>query len=607
MLPFNNLSPLAENAFFAAGIHEDILLQLSKLPDLIVTSRNSTLMYAENRPPAAQIARQLGVTYLMDGSVRRDGDAVRISVQLIEAASDRQIWAENFDRELNDIFEIQLEVAEAVAEALQVRLLRTADADHRLPNVVAYERFLAARSVAREFTAEAAALSIKRYREALDIDASYGNAWAGMSIVYSDARFTGLAIDDYNNKALEAAQKALQLSPDEWLPNYAMAYYLSSMDVQRFDAARPFFDKALARNPNNAEVLLSQGNALIWAGRGFEAIESYRKSYRRNPKDENAVVGAAVAAAIAGESERAEALIQEFIALAPDNVYLHVWAGSVYNWMNHWESAVDAFAHALELDPGNVGTMIWLGAMFTAVDDHEAAEYWLDRAEPIDPENEDLAFNRSDFLMAAGRTEEAIAQADQWYARHPGGARAKLFKGYGYALKARQAWGREEQQGWHENLQLQLDYLLSFIRDRDVTGENGVQFFSGWATLSAAQAAALLGDQPLSDELPQRVIDYHQEQPPGITMFSANQLGIAHAALGDRDKAIDYFRTAHEEGHHRFFVLANINLDSGIYDMYGNIHNDIAFKEIVAGEAENNAELRARTRARHPQLFPDTM
>ena len=121
VLPFDNLSTTEENAIFAAGVHEDILNHLSRNAELMVTSRKSTLGYADKDVPIAQIAGELGVNYIMEGSVRRAAGRVKITIQLIEAASDKHLWSETYDRELNDIFAVQDEVAEQVAEKLRVQ------------------------------------------------------------------------------------------------------------------------------------------------------------------------------------------------------------------------------------------------------------------------------------------------------------------------------------------------------------------------------------------------------------------------------------------------------------------------------------------------------
>lgn len=226
VLPFENLSALEENAFFAAGIHEDILNNLSKVGQLIVTSRTSTLPYAGSNLGIPEIAKELRVNYVIEGSVRRAGDQVRISVQLIEAATDKHIWSEAYDRAILDVFEVQQQIANEVSHALKVQFDIGLEAgEYRTKSLKAYELFLESRALANTFEPDNLQRAIDGYRRALEIDPEYPDAWAGLAIAIGNTVFFGRR-DRQTEEANMAADKALALAPDSWMANYAKAMML---------------------------------------------------------------------------------------------------------------------------------------------------------------------------------------------------------------------------------------------------------------------------------------------------------------------------------------------------------------------------------------------
>lgn len=184
VLPFDNLSPLEANAFFAAGIHEDILAHLAQIEALTVISRQSVLRYDETDLALTEIAAELGVANILEGTVRRAGDRVRITVQLIEAATDTHLWAESYDRDLTDVFAIQTEVAKRIAAAMEIEL--TGSTAERLAleptqNLEAYDLYLTARTL--PVTIDGFNAKVELNREAVALDPSFGLAWASIAEV----------------------------------------------------------------------------------------------------------------------------------------------------------------------------------------------------------------------------------------------------------------------------------------------------------------------------------------------------------------------------------------------------------------------------------------
>lgn len=208
VLPFDNLSTSEENAVFAAGIHEDILNYLSRNPALIVTSRKSTLAYQDQDISMAQIGQELNVNYLMEGSIRRSGNNIRVTVQLIEAGTDKHLWSETYDRELIDVFSVSDDVAQQVAEKLRVQF-ELFDEGRPTDNLRAYELFIEARELYGRYNAIDTRLAVTRYREALQQDPDYANAWAGLALAASAPES-----NEDLEEARNAAEEALRRVPD---------------------------------------------------------------------------------------------------------------------------------------------------------------------------------------------------------------------------------------------------------------------------------------------------------------------------------------------------------------------------------------------------------
>jgi adenylate cyclase len=286
VLPLVNMSGDPEQEFFADGLTEDIITELSRFHDLLVISRNSTFVYKGKAVKVQDVAREFGVDYVLEGSVRKARDRIRVTVQLIDAATDRHVWAERYDRELEDIFAIQDEMTRAIVATLPGRVEAAShDRAKRKPtdSMAAYECVLAAkvlhhRSI-REDNAEAQHLLDRAL--ALDPNYAHAHAWKacvlGQTWVYEwcadrDATFlqvaaeleTALALDD-NDSDVHRILAALNLMRDD------------------HDKAVYHQERALALNPNYDLVVVQQGELLTWLGRPEEGIDWIKKAMRLNP------------------------------------------------------------------------------------------------------------------------------------------------------------------------------------------------------------------------------------------------------------------------------------------------------------------------------------
>src|SRR5437763_3365681 len=260
VLPFENRSEDKANAYFADGIQDEILSRLSKIADLKVISRTSTQHYKSAPQNLPEIAKQLGVAHILEGSVQKRGDAVRVNVQLIKAANDSHLWADTFDRKLIDVFFVESEVAKAIAEQLRVHLTGREEqilAAKPTENVEAYDAYL--RGLAynlKTATTPANSLGAQKYlREAVRLDAKFAVAWALLS--YVDARgYLQLTLQPttaLREEARQAAETALTLQPNLGEALMAMGYYRYAC-LKDYDTAVRYFEQARQSLPNSSRI-----------------------------------------------------------------------------------------------------------------------------------------------------------------------------------------------------------------------------------------------------------------------------------------------------------------------------------------------------------------
>ena len=217
VLPFDNLSPDPENEYFSLGITEDIITQLSKIPDLRVTSRTSAMRYQDSEKSVREIARELQVASILAGSVRRVGNQVRITAQLIDSKTDEHLWAETYDREIEDIFAIQSDVAEQIASSLKVELSPEDRARiERKPteSLTAYDYYLKGRDHYYSYSRENNEQAIEFFNEALEVDPDYALAHGGLADAYAQRWLWYGFSEEWLDSAIEESNKAVALDPD---------------------------------------------------------------------------------------------------------------------------------------------------------------------------------------------------------------------------------------------------------------------------------------------------------------------------------------------------------------------------------------------------------
>jgi adenylate cyclase len=355
VLPFQNMSGDQEQEYFADGMTEDLITDLSKVSGLFVIARNSSFVYKGRPVKVQEIGRDLGVRFVLEGSIRKAGNRVRITAQLIDAGSGGHLWAERFDRDLTDIFSTQDEVVEKIVGALAVTLTRGEEQRLRrrgTGNVEAYEYWLRARELGLRGTRESVAQARAMHRRAIEIDGNFAAPHAGLSLA---------AITDYINdwapdpaQALDEgerwARRALELNDQEPGSHLALGNVL--LWRRDHEGALAEFGRMIALDPNFALGHTATGFALMYAGRAAEALEPIAMSMRLDPHYSSIVLHFLAQANFSlGNYETAAQQLLDRIARNPSTDASRMLLASCYGHLGRTQDARAAWAELLKVNP----------------------------------------------------------------------------------------------------------------------------------------------------------------------------------------------------------------------------------------------------------------
>ncbi len=357
ILPFTNMSGDPEQEYFSDGISEDIITDLSKIGGLTVIARNSSFTYKGRPVDVRSIGRELGVRAVLEGSIRRAGNRVRITAQLIDSASGGHLWADRYDRDLTDIFAVQDDVTHRIVDALKITLspaekARLADGD--TSNIDAYDCFLRGREfmLGKTKNRETFAQSIKFFTRAVELDPDYSQAYACLGFAY---------VFDYQNRwsedpdsslglAKHYAQRAIAKDPNEPLAFCVSA--LVAVFEKDLDRAKSAVDRALSLNPNLAAAYNILGNIRNLSGQPLEAIPMIERAMRLDPAfNPHYLHFLGMAYLLAGKYETAAALFRQRIMLVPETDFSRATLASALGHLGEIDEAGRVWRELQEINP----------------------------------------------------------------------------------------------------------------------------------------------------------------------------------------------------------------------------------------------------------------
>jgi TolB-like protein/Tfp pilus assembly protein PilF len=423
VLPFENLSDDKKNAYFADGVQDEILTRLAKIGELKVIARSSTERYKSSGEDMREIGRQLGVAHVLEGSVQKAADNVRVRVQLIDAATATHLWAESYDRKLTDIFAVESEIATKVAGQLRARLTRperSALSVRPTENAEAYQRYLFGRYFWNKRTATDLEKAIDYFNQAIEKDPNYALAYAGLADAY--VLLSGYGEGRPNDTfppAKAAAMKALELDPTLGEAHAALGMVLFAYDLKFAEATREF-QRAIELNPNYATAHQWYAECgLIPFGKFDEAVAEVKRALELDPL--SVIINADVGSVLAHARRYDEAIAQlrKTVEMDPNFYYARWQLGEALEIKGFNEEAAAQYKKAIELNDDPLPRAL-LGRLYARTGRTDEAREILRQLRELSKQRYVLAFNIALVHIGLGENDAAIDLLEQAYEQRDG-------------------------------------------------------------------------------------------------------------------------------------------------------------------------------------------
>ena len=365
VLFFENLSGIKEDEYFRDGITEDIITELSKIKGLNTFSRQTVLAFRDKAATPAQIGQQTGAAYVLGGSLRRAGNRLRINAQLVDTRTDFPLWSERYDREMEDVFEVQDEIARKIAEALRITLSpqeQAALSQKPTENLQAYDLYLRGKSYARRLTQKDLEFALQMFESAVQLDPKFALAFAGIANVWAQNHYWHASGSEWIDRAQSAAEKAVSLQPD--LPEAHVARGWVFYSNNQYEHAVTEGKIAIKQKPDCEGVYYMMGRALFALGRYQEIAESADDAMAANGTDYNIYVPILNALTALGKTEAAHHLsarrvgaLEQHLAEVPDDARARMQLAIAFAALNRPEEAVREANVAMMLRPNDATTL----------------------------------------------------------------------------------------------------------------------------------------------------------------------------------------------------------------------------------------------------------
>lgn len=379
VLPFDDLSESGDQGYFCEGIAEEILTALCMIPKLRVASRVAAFQFSGKSADLAVVGRKLNVQTVLEGSVRKSGDRLRITAQLVKTADGYHLWSQQFDRRLDDIFEIQAEIASAIARALSVTLKSEGLKTQQKVDAKAYDFFLRGLSYFARHNIQDTIYARQMFRRALEVEPEFGRAWAGVAYTYGFEYMYFNASDVNLEEARSTSAKALELAPD--LAESHVSAGIASCMINHYDEAEREFEKAVELDPKNYEAWYFYGRAKVHEGDHRRAIELFETAARVRPEDFQSV------------------LLQ---------AQLYVSLGDQKRAIDVSRKGIERVRAVLDLNPDDNRALNMGAFALLRLGEREEAEQWMDASVRKAPMDSIIQYNAACFYSIEGKTDKAL-------------------------------------------------------------------------------------------------------------------------------------------------------------------------------------------------------
>ena len=382
VLPFTNVSGDEEQDYFCYGIAEDILNDLAHIGDIRVVARTSSFSFKDENQDIRDIGVKLGVQTILEGSVRKAGDKVRITAQLVNVNDGFSLWSEHYDRDLTDVFAIQNEIAKSIVQALEINLLlrEKHDLDKvKTKNVLAYDFYIKARSYFHQSHHRSITHAIDLFSKAIQIDTSYTLAYCGLANSYSNL-FTYYDRSKENlDQALAVSQRALELDPE--LAEAHTSRGMALVQLKQYQAAEKQFEIAIQLDPQLFEAYYEYARTCRMQGHFEKTVELFKKASKIRPEDYDAAL---------------------FLSSAYNDLHMEE------EWKKANENALKVTRTHLELNPDDARALYLGAGNLVQKGEHEEALRWVEKAVSIDPNETAVLYNATCIYSMLGMEDKAL-------------------------------------------------------------------------------------------------------------------------------------------------------------------------------------------------------
>jgi adenylate cyclase len=387
VLPFNDMSEKGDQAYFCEGIAEEILNALCKIPNLRVISRVTAFQLAGKGLDIADIGQRLNVETVLEGSVRKSGSRLRITAQLVNTSDSGHLWSRQYDRSLEDIFSIQEEIAQSIAETLSVTLKESGVGEQNV-DTRAYDFFLRGLSYFARHNLQDTIYARQMFERALEVDPQFGRAWAGLAYTYGFEQLYFNASDVNRDEALRTSQKALELAPER-AESHVSAGLAHTM-VKAYEAAESEFEKALEIDPANWEAWYFFGRSKVHEGDLERALELFSRAAEVRPEDYQSML------------------------LMPQ---LYHSIGDKQGELEAARRGIERARSVLELNPDDNRALNMGGFALLRLGEREEAIRWMEESVQKAPRDTVVHYNAACLYALAGEPEKAIDCLENCHAK----------------------------------------------------------------------------------------------------------------------------------------------------------------------------------------------